>query len=300
MGAVSLAYARLTRPANLPTAAADILAGVAIAGIIPDAFEAIPISTANAINLLYLVLASVLLYAGGVTLNDVFDYELDKVERPERPIPMGIISRKSAAVFGGLLLVAGVVMAFFSSTVSGTIAGFLAISILLYDAFSKKYDFFGPLNMGICRGLNLVMGISILGEIDNWWYALIPLVYIFAITMISRGEVHGSNKKNIILAALLYFCVILSFLAIVLFSSANNYVLILYLLFFSIVIFKPLGKAYMINSPENIKKAVMAGVLSLIILDATLAVAFSSWWYGLLVILLLPLSLGLSRIFAVT
>jgi hypothetical protein len=29
-------------------------------------------------------------------------------------------------------------------------------------------------------------------------------------------------------------------------------------------------------------------------------VLFSSWWYGLLIILLLPLSILLSRIFAVT
>jgi len=300
MNAVFLAYVRLTRPANLPTAAADILAGVAIAGCIPGTFEALPIPVTNTYSLLYLVLASVLLYAGGVTLNDVFDYELDKIERPERPIPMGIVSKKSAAAFGGLLLLAGSIIAFFSSTTSGFIAVILAICILLYDAFSKKYDFLGPLNMGICRGLNLVLGMSVLGEINSFWYAIVPLVYIFAITMISRGEVHGANKRHIVLAGILYICVILAILTIVQLSSANNYTLVPYLLFFSVVIFKPLSKAYRINTPENIKKAVIAGVLSLIILDASLAAAFSGWWYGLLVILLLPLSIWLSRIFAVT
>lgn len=300
MHPVILAYVRLTRPANLPTAAADILAGVAVAGIIPGTLDALPIAPENTYNLIYLVVASVFLYAGGVTLNDVFDYELDKIERPERPIPMGVVSKNSAAAFGGLLLSAGIVMAFLTSEASGIIAGILAVSILLYDAVSKKYDFLGPLNMGICRGLNLVLGMSVLGEINWLWYAIIPLVYIFAITMISRGEVHGGNKRHIVLAGILYFCVILSILTIVLLGSANNYALIPYLLFFSVVIFKPLSKAYLINSPENIKNAVIAGVLSLIILDASLAVAFSGWWYGLVVILLLPLSIWLSRIFAVT
>ena len=300
MHPVILAYARLTRPANLPTAAADILAGVAVAGIIPGTLDALPIAPENTYNLIYLVVASVFLYAGGVTLNDVFDYELDKIERPERPIPMGVVSKNSAAAFGGLLLSAGIVMAFLTSEASGIIAGILAVSILLYDAVSKKYGFLGPLNMGICRGLNLVLGMSVLGEINWLWYAIIPLVYIFAITMISRGEVHGGNKRHIVLAGILYFCVILSILTIVLLGSANNYALIPYLLFFSVVIFKPLSKAYLINSPENIKNAVIAGVLSLIILDASLAVAFSGWWYGLVVILLLPLSIWLSRIFAVT
>lgn len=295
-----MAYARLTRPANLPTAAGDILAGVAIAGIIPDSLDALPIATIHVYNILYLVLASVFLYAGGVTLNDVFDHELDRIERPERPIPMGVISKNSAAIFGSLLLLAGILMAFLCSNASGIIASILALSIWLYDAFSKKYDFLGPLNMGICRGLNLIMGMSVLGEINCLWYAIIPLVYIFAITMISRGEVHGANKRHIVLAGILYICVILSILTIVPFSSANKFTLILYMLFFSIVIFKPLSKAYVTNSPENIKKAVIAGVLSLIILDASLAAAFSGWWYGLLVILLLPLSIWLSRIFAVT
>lgn len=300
MHPVILALARLTRPANLPTAAADILAGAAIAGIIPAAMQSLPIAVTDTYNLLFLVLASVFLYAGGVTLNDVFDADLDKTERPERPIPSGVISIRLAAVFGGLLLLAGIIMAFLSSNASGIIACILAGSILLYDAFSKKFGFLGPLNMGICRGLNLVLGMSVLGEINWFWYAIIPLVYIFAITMISRGEVHGSNKRHIVLAAILYICVIISILTIVLLSSANNYTGILYLLFFSIVIFRPLTKAYTVNSPENIKKAVVAGVLSLIIMDASLAVAFSGWWYGLLVILLLPLSVWLSRIFAVT
>ena len=300
MSSVTLAYARLTRPANLPTAAADILAGAAIAGIIPVSVNALPILAINTHNLLLLVFSSVFLYAGGVTLNDVFDYEIDKIERPERPIPKGVISRTAAAAFGATLLLVGIFLAFLSSWASGAIALMLALAILTYDSFAKKFDFLGPLNMGVCRGLNLILGISVLGEINWLWYALIPLVYIFAITMISRGEVHGSNKRHIVLAGILYSVVILSILTIVLLSSANNYTLFPYLLFFSVVIFRPLRKAYLDNSPENIKKAVIAGVLSLIILDATIASAFSGWWYGLLVILLLPLSVWLSRIFAVT
>ncbi len=66
------------------------------------------------------------------------------------------------------------------------------------------------------------------------------------------------------------------------------------------LVYKPLIQAYHLNSPERIKKAVIAGVLSLIVLDAALAVGFSVWWYGLLLLLLLPLSIFLSKLFAVT
>lgn len=300
MNPVILGYFRLARPANLPTAAADILAGAAIAGIIPSAMDNLPLENALIYKLLYLIIASVCLYAGGVILNDVFDLKIDKIERPERPIPSGLISKSSAAAFGVIMLLLGVVLAFTSSIISGVTAIVLAMSIVLYDAFSKRNSFLGPLNMGICRALNLILGISILGEIVHLWYTLIPLVYIFAITLISRGEVHGANKKHIVWAGILYIIVIFAILTNVLISSAKIYELVPYLLFFSVVIFRPLIKAYRVNSPENIKRAVIAGVLALIILDASLAVSFSAWWYGVLIILLLPLSIWLSRIFAVT
>ena len=294
MSSVVKGYLQLMRPANLPTAAADILAGVAIAGLITN------LTPFSWVSILFLVTASVFLYAGGVVLNDVFDYKLDSVERPERPIPSGLIPLKSAAIFGSILLFTGVLLAFQIHLISGYIAAVLAFSIVLYDSFSKKFGFLGPFNMGLCRSLNLLLGMSILGLITNWWYGIIPLVYIFAITLISRGEVHGNNKKHIIWAGILYGLVIFGVVSMVLFETDQILQSIPFLLLFTFLTFKPLRNAYRSNSPSNIKKAVIAGVLSLIVLDAAMAVGFSVWWYGLLILMLLPLSMLLSKLFAVT
>jgi len=285
-------YLQLMRPANLPTAAADIFAGAALSGIISGVY---PVS-----SLLLLVFSSVFLYAGGVVLNDVFDFEIDKLERPERPIPSGLILLRSAAFFGSILLTAGIVLAFLVHPLSGYIALTLAAAIVLYDGFSKKHDFLGPLNMGICRGFNLILGMSISGEVNQWWYAIIPLVYIFAITLISRGEVHGNNKNHIIWAGLLYAVVISAVVSIVILRTSNIWQMLPFLLLFAFLVYRPLLKAYQLNSPDHIKKAVIAGVLSLIVLDAALAAGFSVWWYGVLLLLLLPLSIFLSKLFAVT
>ncbi|MFH6604411.1 UbiA-like protein EboC [Maribacter algicola] len=292
MGSVFKGYLRLMRPANLPTAAADIFAGAALSGMF----------SINSLgpNIVYLVLASVFLYAGGVVLNDVFDYKLDKVERPERPIPSGLIPLKAAAFFGMVLLLIGVLFAFLTNRLSGIIALTLAFSIILYDAYSKKHGFLGPMNMGLCRGLNLLLGMSLLGEINAWWYGIIPLIYIFAITLISRGEVHGNNSKHILWAGVLYLIVILAVLAIVMMKTDNILQAVPFLALFAFSVYRPLVAAFRSNTPENIKKAVIAGVLSLIVLDATLVAGFSVWWYGLLVLLLLPLSILLSKLFAVT
>src|SRR5438270_11424261 len=90
------AYVELVRPPNLTSAAADALAGIAIAG------------QALAWRAWWLIAASVLLYAGGVVLNDVFDAARDAVERPERAIPSGRASRKTAARLGIAVPPAGV------------------------------------------------------------------------------------------------------------------------------------------------------------------------------------------------
>ena len=295
-----LGYARLARPANLPTAAADILAGVAVTGVFSSANTDAFFTAISGTDILYLVFASVCLYAGGVILNDVFDYRLDSVERPERPIPSGLISLKSAAIYGSVVLTFGIFLAFLTNLVSGYVAIALALAILIYDAVAKKYDFFGPLSMGVCRGINLILGMSILGTMGYWWLALIPIVYIFAITLISRGEVHGENKNHIVLAGVLYVVVIFAVLSLAYLYTENVLFPLLFLVLFSILIFRPLIKAHSENSPATIKKAVMAGVLSLVVLDASIAVSFSTWWYGLLILALLPVSKALSKVFAVT
>ena len=294
-----LGYLRLMRPANLPTAAADILAGIAIAVAIPLKEGSFGVFFHPSI-VLSLIFSSVLLYAGGVVLNDVFDAKLDAIERPERAIPSGLILKKNAAIFGTSSLVIGIILAFSAHMISGIIACILAFSIVLYDAVSKNYDFLGPLNMGICRGLNLILGITVFGTIKFPALAIIPIIYIFAITLISRGEVHGNNKKNIIWAGILYGIVLLSLFSINLYFDFDTLYISIFILFFGFSIFFPLVKAYRKNSPKNIKKAVITGVLSIIILDACFVALFTHWWIGIPILLLLPLSLLLSKLFAVT
>ena len=163
MSSVLIGYLRLMRPANLPTAAADIFAGVALAGLFSASTNVLPI----VIPILFLIFSSIFLYAGGVVLNDVFDVEVDKVERPERALPSGLISLKSAAFFGAILLLIGIALAFLVNNLSGIIAILLAFSIVLYDGYSKKYSFLGPLNMGLCRSLNLLLGVRY-----SWNYSI--------------------------------------------------------------------------------------------------------------------------------
>ncbi|MDG1572613.1 UbiA-like protein EboC [Robiginitalea sp. M366] len=299
MGQTVSGLIRLTRPANLPTAAADILAGMAIAlglaGMSPATLgsELLP-------SALLLVAASKALYAGGVVLNDVFDAGLDAVERPERPIPSGMVRRGAAGGFGALLLLAGMALAYAQSLQSAGVALILAISILWYDALAKKNGFFGPLAMGICRGLNLALGMSLLPLGEIWVFLGVPLVYIFAITTVSRGEVHGSGKKPLILAVVFYAIVIFTLGYLVWYHQGNLPYAVAFLALFAILVFRPLLAALREPLPSRIRKAVKWGVIGIIAMDAAWAAGFGDWWLGLMVLLLLPLARWLAGRFAVT
>lgn len=282
------------RPANIVTAIADILAGIAIAGFF---LSDIPGSTAW----VWLLLSTVGLYGGGVVMNDVFDAGLDAVERPERPIPSGLIPVAQAATLGMALLAAGILFALKVSALSGALALAIAVAALVYDKWGKHHAFLGPLNMGICRGLNLLLGLSIVSaQVQAHWYlSIVPIVYIAAITMISRGEVHGGRRTTLYLAAALYAMA----MAAILYISAERDTVVMAALFvalWALMVFVPLWKA--IGNPEGrmIGRAVKAGVLALILMNAAWASAFGVPWLALIIVLLLPLSILLSKAFAVT
>ncbi len=299
-----MAYARLARPANIVTAMADILCGFAASGLV------LPLLTHPVFNfqildptpLLWLLLATVGLYGGGVVFNDVFDIELDRVERPERPIPSGLASLKGAIILGMFLLFVGISAAYMVSLTSGTIALAVASLAILYDWKGKHHSFLGPVNMGACRGGNLLLGISAVPHMiqERWSLALIPIVFIAAITMISRGEVHGGSKRMLLGAVFLYAFVIGAVFFLSLASAFYIWHALPFLLLFSLLIFPPLFKAVAKPEGKLIMGAVKAGVISLIALDAAIAAGFAGWFYGLMVLLLLPVSLFLAKTFSVS
>ena len=289
------AYLRIMRPANIVTSVADILAGIAISGILING------NGTPWLTIFCLCLSTACLYGGGIVFNDVFDAELDKIERPERAIPSGIISLTNATILGTALLISGIVLAALTSSTSGLLAFGVSCFALLYNKIGKHHPFFGPLTMGVCRGLNLLLGLSIVPAMlqQHYLLAIIPVIYIFSITMTSRGEVHGGNTKNLYLAAVLYAVVIGS---IAWFSFTNDRFLwsLLFLLPFAWMIFRPLSKAIKNPIGKNIGGAVKAGVISLILMDAAWAVTFDALLLAFIIAALLPLSIWLSKLFAVT
>jgi hypothetical protein len=148
-----------------------------------------------------LPVASVLLYWGGMALNDAADADLDRVERPERPIPSGRISRRGAVGVAGALTVAGLAVAGLSGGRSSlAIAVPLAASVWTYDLVAKR-GWTGPLVMGACRGLDVLLGAGRDGATAATRPALVMAGHTASVTTLSRGEVHGTHRAVAVAAS---------------------------------------------------------------------------------------------------
>jgi 4-hydroxybenzoate polyprenyltransferase len=283
-------YLQLARPPNLVTACADVLAGFAIAGLARPA--ALP----------WLLAATACLYGGGVVLNDVFDAELDARERPERPIPSGRVPIRWAGSLGGALLAVGMGAGLLASPLSGGLAAAIAGCAVLYDGWGKRQPAVGALNMGACRGLNLLLGLSAAPAltVQRWPLALLPVAYIAAVTAVSRGEVHGGRRGVTGLALGLLGAVIAALIALGLARGAAFLPMLPFLLLFVWRVVPPFLRAFSMPQPDSIRSAVRAGVLSLVILDAVLGTVYAGFGYGVAVLALLLVAAGLARLFAVT
>lgn len=290
----------LMRPANIVTAFADILAGFAVAGGIIN-FSGEP-ALFSPEGLGWLLLSTFGLYGGGVVFNDVFDAELDARERPERAIPSGRVSKLQASLLGTLLHLIGAIAAFQVNQTAGFIAITIAILTIIYDSKAKHSVVFGPLFMGLCRGGNLLLGISIIPGIlfENWFLAIIPIVYIASITLISRGEVSGGSKIHGYTAVGMIISVIAALLLLAIAPEYSLLTAIPFLILFTWMILPAFLNAAINPEALTIKNAVKRGVLSLIFLNSVLAAGFSGIYLGLIVACLFPLSVFLSKAFAVT
>lgn len=288
------------RPANIVTAFADVLAGASAAVGTMMVFDEIGFFSQP--SLYWLIVSTLGLYGGGIVFNDVFDADLDKKERPERAIPSGRVTKFYASVLGTLLFTVGIISAFWVNNTAGLLAIGITLGALVYDSLAKHHIVFGPLVMGSCRGGNLLLGAALIPSSLSylWPLAFIPVIYIASITLISRGEVHGGSKSTGILATFLVGLVISVLLLLSILDVYRLLTALPFAILFGVIVLPAFVSAASDPVPGKIKTAVKRGVISLIILNSTLAAGFAGLIPGLIVLALLPLSFLFSKLFAVT
>ena len=297
-----IAWARLLRVANVPTAWTNVLV----------AFLFAHGSWSPTSELLLLLLASGCLFCGGMVLNDVYDFKVDAIERPTRPIPAGVVSLAAARSVAIALLFCGVVfataagwLAFCNSSAESSVglspisrslgcSLALVLSIWLYDGPLKK-TWLAPLAMGACRFFNILLGAATgsggMLESDLWfgfppivvaWAAAVGIL-IAGVTLLAKGEANENMqtlpglKVRLGIAALLVVIGLVGIAGLAWFFQHPELPPRMTKWFPAFValiswrILRNVFNAFMSPSPSSIKQGVISVLQSLIILDAVVS-----------------------------
>lgn len=144
-------------------------------------------------------LGSVLLYWSGMALNDWADRDVDAVERAERVIPSGRVRARTALAVAGLLGTAGVAV---TAVAGGRAALRLSVPLALlvgaYDLLAKD-SAAGPAVMASTRGLDVLLGAAVAPAAAAGPAAAVA-VHTAGVTLLSRGEVHGTRPATALVA----------------------------------------------------------------------------------------------------
>ncbi len=285
------AYLNLIRIPNVLTAAADVIAGYLYAA-----------GDSHWPTLVSLCLASMCLYAGGATLNDILDLQRDRRDRPERPLPAGYISIRHASV---LVIVTFAVATSVAVGVGGRavwITPALVVAILLYNSVLKT-TFAAPVMMGACRALNLLLGMHSVETITTT-AMLLPVAvmgaYVTALTFFARTEARVSTRPRLLLGAIGVTVASLSTALLVLVSEELHVSFLIPVTLLGVVVGYVGARAVRSAQASVVQGAVGVMVLGIVGLDVCIVWAARGPALAGCVALVLPAAIALKRTYRVT
>ena len=182
------AWSRILRLPNLLTVPGDPIAGFLL--VTQGSGSLLPGAWAAAAGLCF--------YAAGLIVNDLCDIETDRRERPDRPLPSGQIRPMAAAAAALALLAAGQGFACLLDPQAWWIAFMLVLTTFLYNLGFKEIPLIGPLTIGACRGLNVMLGAAAVPPIEPYSAALLLAVatiagYTAGVSHIARREMAAAE-----------------------------------------------------------------------------------------------------------
>jgi len=147
------------------------------------------------LNLILGVLTYFFIAGSSMVINDYYDIEIDKINRPERPIPRGSITLNQAKILWITTSLIGIAIAIFHSILFNIgylniiFAVFFAFIAWLYAAWGKKSGFIGNIIVSISFSIGLIYGAVLNNSI------IPPYIYFFFLTafflLLSREIIKG-------------------------------------------------------------------------------------------------------------
>jgi len=125
-----------------------VLVGVSLAGI----------SVVHWMNLVYGVVTAFTLTGASMAVNDYYDFDIDKINEPLRPIPSGDVSMRAALLLTGFLTVVGLIGALAISVYCLLFAFAAWVIMMAYSTVGKRRGFAGNLLVSACVAAPFLYG----------------------------------------------------------------------------------------------------------------------------------------------
>ena len=165
------AFLKIIRPLNVISSGIAILFSSHIAG-----YQG-PIS-----NVLFAMFAVVFFTIGANVLNDYFDYETDKLNRPDRAIVVGDVTRVQALYVSIFSFLIGVFLSLQLSFKSQIISIFISFPLLIfYNAKAKNYPLVGNVIVALILGFSFIYAGIVF---ENIIPLIMPAILAFGLTLI--------------------------------------------------------------------------------------------------------------------
>lgn len=164
----ALQFVRVSRAWN----GVIVSASVALGALFGENFRFTPVAMA--------CLSGFLVASGGYAINDYFDYAVDLINKPTRPIPSGRLTRREALALSLALAIAGIILAWFISRPSFLLALAATGLLLIYSHSLKRTPLAGNISISVLCGTALLYGGASVSSMDS---ALVPAGFALLFTL---------------------------------------------------------------------------------------------------------------------
>ncbi len=182
------AFVDLTRPVNVAITLASIPAASILAGA----------ALSQWLQVVLAALTGGLVAAAANAINDRFDAEIDRINKPSRPIPRGDATPGEAYVAWLILSLLAIALNVFLNWYAIGIVVFSVIILYWYSAFFKRTVFAGNLVVGLMTGMAFIYGAVVVGGFAK---AVVPAVFAFLVNVAREvikdvEDVEGDRKDG--------------------------------------------------------------------------------------------------------
>jgi len=182
------AYVQLSRPVNVLITFVSIPVACWIAG-----------GTASAwFFILMAGTTGALVAAGANAVNDAFDIDIDRINRPDRPLPRGALTQHDARRMWLIVSGAAIGINLFLNSAALFIVVLSIALLYFYSARLKRTVFIGNVLIGSMTGMAFIYGGVVVGRIEH---AVVPAIFAFLVNLAREllkdvEDMEGDRREN--------------------------------------------------------------------------------------------------------